>query len=84
MSQCSSIAEYGGAIAHIDSELMRLQQFLQEIGFLAPTSIPLFYNQAAAYVASNPNFHERIKPIEVDFHFIQDKILIEDISTSFV
>ena len=67
------------------SELTWLQHFLQEIGFAAPTPIPLFLNnQAAIHIASSSVFHERTKHIEVDCHFVRDKILNRDISTQFV
>ena len=62
-----------------------LQHFLSEIGCSAPTPIPLFCdNQAALHIASNPIFHERTKYIEVDYHYVLDKILDGDISTIFV
>ena len=41
-------------------------------------------NQATLHIASNPVFRERAKPIEVDCHFIREKIASECITTSFV
>ena len=41
-------------ISNIASELTWLQQFLQEIGFPAPTLIPLFCdNQVVIHITSN-------------------------------
>ena len=56
-------------------ELIWLKQLLQELRFGKDESMKLVYdNQAALHIASNPFFYERIKQIEVDCHFIREKI----------
>ena len=41
-------------------------------------------NQATLHIASNPIFHERTKHIEVDCHFIREKIASGCMTTSLV
>jgi hypothetical protein len=61
VAQSSAETEYR-EMSNTTSELTWLQHFPQEIGFAAPTPIPLFCdNQAAIHIASNFVFHERTK-----------------------
>ena len=66
-------------------EIMWLHQLLMEVGIKTVVPAKLWYdNQAALHIASNPVFHERTKHIEIDCHFICEKIQLGLISTRYV
>ena len=66
-------------------ELIWLKQLLQELRYRKDGQMTLVCdNQAALYIASNPVFHEMTKHIEVDCHFIREKIASRCMTTSFV
>ncbi|KAL5544289.1 hypothetical protein UlMin_008073 [Ulmus minor] len=74
VSRSSAEAEYR-AMAATASELTWLRQLLQDFQVDVSSPALLFCdNQAAVHIASNPTFHERTKHIEVDCHFIRDKV----------
>ena len=41
-------------------------------------------NQAILHITSNSIFHERSKHIQVDYHFIKEKVLSDCIVTSYI
>ena len=62
-------------MAVVTSELVWLRHLLFDFGFQVSSPMVLFCdNRAAIHIASNPIFHERTKHIEIDCHFIREKV----------
>ena len=73
------------AMALATCELIWLKHLLQKLIFGKDEQMKLICdNQAALHISYNLVFHERTKHIEVDCHFIREKIALGCISTSFV
>jgi sporulation protein YlmC with PRC-barrel domain len=72
-------AEYH-AMATTSKELAWLKNLLLELklGDLQATKL-MCDNQAALHIASNPVFHERTNHIEIDYHYVRDKVLSGEI-----
>jgi len=66
-------------------ELVWLKQLLRELQFGDVTQMRLVCdNQVALHISVNFVFHERTKHIEIDYHFIREKIMSGDIKIEFV
>jgi Reverse transcriptase (RNA-dependent DNA polymerase)/gag-polypeptide of LTR copia-type/Integrase core domain/GAG-pre-integrase domain len=84
VARSSAEAEYR-AMASTASELVWIKQLLHDMGFNYNKPMIMYCdNQAARHIASNPVFHERTKHIEVDCHFIREKVQAKEIETSYV
>ncbi|XP_073145900.1 uncharacterized protein [Henckelia pumila] len=60
-------------------------KLLKEVGFEVSMPAKLWCdNQAALHIASNPVFHERTTHIEIDCHFVCEKIQQDLISTGYM
>jgi hypothetical protein len=84
VARSSTEAEYR-AMAVATADLFWLRMLFKDL------CIPLFCtpilwcdNIGALALASNPVYHARTKHIEVDYHFIREKVLNRDISIKFI
>ncbi|CAH9064897.1 unnamed protein product [Cuscuta europaea] len=73
VSRSSAEAEYR-SMATLTCELLWLKSLLSSLRITLPPIRLLCDNKAAIHIASNPMFHERIKHIELDCHFIRDHV----------
>ncbi|RVW21991.1 Retrovirus-related Pol polyprotein from transposon RE2 [Vitis vinifera] len=87
VSKSSTEAEYR-CLALVTAEVYWLRMLLCELE-ISLDSLPVIWcdNISALALASNPIFHARSKHIEVDYHFVREKvahrdIILEHISTS--
>ncbi|WVZ70814.1 hypothetical protein U9M48_019451 [Paspalum notatum var. saurae] len=78
-SRSSAEAEYH-AVANAVAEASWLRQLLQELCSL-PRSTTLVYcdNISAVYMSSNPVQHQRTKHIEIDLHFVRERVSFGDL-----
>ncbi|RVX07744.1 Retrovirus-related Pol polyprotein from transposon RE1 [Vitis vinifera] len=84
VSRSSAESEYR-AMAQATCEIIWIHQLLCEVGMKCTMPTKLWCdNQAALHIAANPVYHERTKHIEVDCHFIREKIEENLVSTGYV
>jgi hypothetical protein len=57
------------------AEIMWLQTLLVELGIPHRPAASLWCNNlGATYLSTNPVFHARTKHVEVDYHFIRERV----------
>ena len=79
ISRSSAEAEYRG-VANCVAESCWLRQLLHEL-HLPPTRATIVYcgNISASYLACNPVQHQRTKHIEIDLHFVRDRVALGEV-----
>jgi len=84
VARSSAEAEYRG-MAHGVCELLWLRTLLCDLGFEPKNAMQLYCdNRAAIDISQNPVQHDRTKHVEVDRHFIKEKVDANLISFPFV
>lgn len=74
VSRSSTEAEYK-ALANATAEMMWVQKLLTELKVTHPRAARLWCdNMGAKYLSANPVFHARTKHIEIDFHFVRERV----------
>jgi hypothetical protein len=84
VSRSSTEAEYK-ALANGAAEVTWIQSLLKEIHVPQPRA-PILWcdNLGATYLTANPVFDARTKHIEVDFHFVREKVALGTLDVRFI
>ena len=84
VSKSSAEAQYR-AMSQLVQEIVWVLQLMKEIGIVTTLPVKLWCdNKATLHIALNSVFYERTKHIEIDCHFIRDKIKENVVSTRHV
>ncbi|BBG93855.1 transposable element gene [Prunus dulcis] len=84
VSRSSTEAEYR-ALANTAADIAWIRQVLQDVKFFLPNP-PLVYcdNISALALSSNPVYHSRIKHLDIDYHFVREKVQKKDLLVQYV
>ena len=73
------------ALSSTSSEISWLQSLFSEFNIVKlPTSVLWCDNQSAGDLARNPVFHSKSKHIELDVHYIRDKVLKGELNIKYI
>ncbi|XP_019155374.1 PREDICTED: uncharacterized protein LOC109152241 [Ipomoea nil] len=84
VARSSTEAEYK-ALADVASEVTWVVSLLRELGLHTGQPSSLWCdNLGATYLCANPVFHARTKHVEIDYHFVRDKVASGEFVVNFV
>lgn len=84
MSRSSSEAEYRSLVNCV-SRLLWIKQLLAEVGgTLCQSPVVWCDNTSTISMAANPTHHARVKHVEIDHHFVREKVLDGTLQVNFI
>ena len=84
MSRSTTESEYR-ELAQVSAEITWIESLLREIKFsLVDKSVTWCDNTSASAIASNPVYHALTKHIELDIHFVRDKVLNKELDVRYI
>jgi histone deacetylase 1/2 len=84
ISRSSTEAKYK-ALANGTAEAIWIESLLKELGVLQQRT-PIIWcdNLGDTYLTANPVFHARTKHIEIDFHFVRERVTAGELDVRFI
>ena len=84
ISKSTTESKYRGlAVATVD--LTWIQFLYRDLDIPTPTAPILWLdNIGATYLSANPIFHAMNKQVEIDFHFVKEKVAHKDLDIRFI
>jgi hypothetical protein len=84
VSRSSTEAEYK-VIANAAAELIWVEALVHELGVILYQKPVLWCdNLGATYLSANPIFHARTKHIEIDYHFVRERVSSKLLDIKFI
>ena len=84
VSRSSTEAEYK-SLANATAEIIWVESLLHELGIKQRRISCLWCdNLRATYLSANPVFHGRTKHIEIDFHFVRERVAEKKLDIRFI